>query len=174
TGTLFAHEQDDVMPDVVTLAKALGCGIPIGAMLVGEKAADVLQFGSHGTTFGGNPLMAAVAHAAVTKLKRPEILQGATEKGEWLKNELAKLNQELDLFVDIRGRGLMVGAELKPALAGQANAISDAARRAGVLVLVAGPNVLRFLPPLTITQAEFEQGLLRLRNALKTVLEGLA
>lgn len=174
TGTLFAHEQDDVMPDVVTLAKALGCGIPIGAMLVGEKAAEVLQFGSHGTTFGGNPLMAAVAHAAVTKLKRPEILQGATDKGEWLKNELAKLNHELDLFVDIRGRGLMVGAELKPALAGQANAISDAARKAGVLVLVAGPNVLRFLPPLTITQEEFEQGLLRLRNALKSVLESLS
>jgi len=173
TGTLYAHEQDDVSPDVVTLAKALGCGIPIGAMLVGEKAADVLQFGSHGTTFGGNPLMAAVAVAAVTKLKRPEILEGATRKGQWLKDQLAALNAELNLFVDIRGRGLMVGAELNPALAGQANVISDAARKEGVLVLVAGPNVLRFLPPLTITEDELEKGIFRLRNALKTVLASL-
>lgn len=169
TGTLFAHEQDDVMPDVVTLAKALGCGIPIGAMLVGHKAAETLQFGSHGSTFGGNPLMAAVAHAAVTKLKSPEILQGTIRKGEWLREQLANMNKELDIFADVRGRGLMIGAELKADLAGQANAIADAARKEGVLVLVAGPNVLRFVPPLTITQSELETGLNRLRNALKIV-----
>lgn len=169
TGTLFAYEQDGVVPDIITLAKALGCGIPVGAMLVGEKAADVLQFGSHGSTFGGNPLMAAVAHAAVSKIKRPEILQGAISKGEWLREQLAAMNKELDIFTEVRGRGLMLGAELKAGLAGQANAIADAARKEGVLVLVAGPNVLRFVPPLTITEAELKQGLLRLRNALISV-----
>lgn len=166
TGTLFAYEQDGVVPDVVTLAKALGCGIPVGAMLVGEKAAEVLQFGSHGTTFGGNPLMAAVAHAAVTKLKRPEILQAAHTKGDWLRGQLAALNQELDLFSEVRGRGLMIGAELKAAHAGNANAIADLARKHGVLILVAGPNVLRFLPPLTISDAEFAAGMARVKLAL--------
>ena len=174
TGTLFAHEQDDVMPDVVTLAKALGCGIPIGAMLVGEKAEQTFQFGSHGSTYGGNPLMAAVAIAAVTKLKSPEILQGAISKGAWLREQLAAMNKELDIFADVRGRGLMIGAELKADFAGQANAIADAARKAGVLVLVAGPNVLRFVPPLTITQTEFETGLNRLRNALKSIRNAAA
>lgn len=174
TGTLFAYEQDGVVPDIVTLAKALGCGVPVGAMLVGEKAAEVFQFGSHGSTFGGNPLMAAVAHAAVTKLKRPEILQGAISKGEWLREQLAAMNKELDIFADVRGRGLMIGAELKADLAGQANAIADAARKEGVLVLVAGPNVLRFVPPLTITEIEFQTGLNRLRNALQSVRKAAA
>jgi acetylornithine/N-succinyldiaminopimelate aminotransferase len=169
TGSLFAYEQDDVLPDVITLAKALGCGIPIGAMLVGEKAADILQFGSHGTTFGGNPLMAAVALAAVTKLKQPALLQQAHGKGAWLKDQLVEINNELKIFSDIRGRGLMVGAELVPALHGQANAISDGARKAGVLVLVAGPNVLRFLPPITITDEEFQTGLARLAPVLRHI-----
>jgi acetylornithine/N-succinyldiaminopimelate aminotransferase len=166
TGTLFAHEQDGVVPDIVTLAKALGCGLPIGAMLVGDKAAEIFQFGSHGSTFGGNPVMAAVAHAAVTKLKRPAILQGAVDKGVWLRGELANMNKELSMFSDVRGRGLMIGVELVKEYAGQSNAISDVARKHGVLVLVAGPDVIRFVPPLTISEAEFKQGLLRLRNAL--------
>lgn len=171
TGTLFAHEQDGVVPDIVTLAKALGCGIPIGAMLVGERASNVLQFGSHGSTFGGNPLMAAVAHAAVTKIKKPDILAGVETKGQWLRDQLAVMNKELGIFSEVRGRGLMIGAELTQAYHGQANAISDMARKHGVLILVAGPNVLRFLPPLTITQAEFEKGLLRVRNALAALKE---
>lgn len=174
TGTLFAYEQDGVVPDIVTLAKALGCGVPIGAMLVGEKAADVFQFGSHGSTFGGNPVMAAVAYAAVSKIRRPEILKATIQKGEWLREQLAAMNKELDIFAEVRGRGLMIGAELKPDLAGQANAIADAARKEGVLVLVAGPNVLRFVPPLTITQAEFQTGLSRLRNALQSVQKAAA
>lgn len=174
TGTLFAYEQDGVVPDIVTLAKALGCGVPVGAMLVGEKAADILQFGSHGSTFGGNPLMTAVAHAAVTKLKSPELLQAAISKGQWLREQLAVMNKELNIFADVRGRGLMIGAELKAGFAGQANAIADAARKEGVLVLVAGPNVLRFVPPLTITQTEFETGLSRLRNALLLVQKAAA
>lgn len=171
TGTLLAHEQDAVEPDIVTLAKALGGGLPIGAMLVGSKAADVLQFGSHGSTFGGNPVMAAVALAALSKLKKPDILAMATTKGQWLRDQLALLNEKLNIFREVRGRGLMLGAELTADHAGQANIISDLARQAGVLVLVAGPNVLRFLPPITITQTEFEQGILRLRNAIEAYLE---
>lgn len=166
TGSLFAFTQDDVVPDVVTLAKALGGGLPIGAMLVGPKAADVLQFGSHGTTFGGNPLMSAVALASVTKLASPALLDNVADKAKKFRAALAAINEELGLFSDIRGRGLMLGAELVAAHAGQANAISELVREHGVLVLVAGPNVLRFLPPLTLTDSELELGIARFKQAL--------
>ncbi len=170
TGTLFAHPQDDIIPDVVTLAKALGGGLPIGAMLVGNKAAETLQFGSHGSTFGGNPVMAAVGLAALHKLSNPALLETVVIKGAMLRDKLAAINDELHLFSEIRGRGLMIGAELVPAHHGKANDISELARTYGVLVLVAGPNVLRFLPPLTITEAELSTGLERLHAALKTYM----
>ncbi len=167
TGSLFAFAQDGITPDVVTLAKALGGGLPIGAMLVGEKAADVLQFGTHGTTFGGNPVMAAVALASVTKLARQDILEHVAVQGKKLRSMLRSMNDELGLFKDIRGRGLMVGAELKPEHAGKSGDISELARKAGVLVLVAGPNVMRFLPPLIITDAELNEGMKRFKHALE-------
>lgn len=169
TGSLFAFEQDGITPDVVTLAKGLGGGIPIGAMLVGDKVKDTFQFGSHGSTFGGNPIMSAVALAAVKKLASPALLAGVREKGDWLRGKLAELNKQHGIFTEVRGRGLMIGAELTAEFAGKANAISDKAREFGVLVLVAGPNVLRFVPPLTITTEEMEEGLARLSDALAAV-----
>ncbi len=166
TGTLFAFTQDEVVPDIVTLAKALGGGLPIGAMLVGAKAAETFQFGSHGSTFGGNPVMAAVALAAVNKLARPDVLENVQARGAQLRARLDAMNGSLGMFKEVRGRGLMIGAELHAPWAGNANALADAARAHGVLVLVAGPNVLRFLPPLTVTQEELEDGLTRLEAAL--------
>lgn len=165
TGTLFAYEQDGIKPDVVTLAKALGGGLPIGAMLVGEKACDVLQFGTHGTTFGGNPVMTAVAYAAVQKLSQKTILQNVAKQGDMLRSKLNEINGEFGLFKEIRGRGLMIGAELNPDYHGKANDLSELARKAGVLVLVAGPNVMRFLPPLVITDAELTEGMKRFKAA---------
>jgi len=172
TGTLFAYTQDGVVPDIVTLAKALGGGLPIGAMLVGEKAAETFQFGSHGSTFGGNPVMAAVALAALKKLSQPALLEASIKKGEQIRAKLAEFNKELGLFTDIRGRGMMIGAELVAAHHGKANDISEIARKTGVLILVAGPNVLRLLPPLTITDSELENGFKRLHAALKAYLAG--
>lgn len=166
TGTLFAHEHDGVEPDIMTLAKALGGGVPIGAMLVGDKAMDTLQFGSHGSTFGGNPVMAAVALAALTKLNRPELLKDVVKQGDKLRAELGKLNGEFNCFKEIRGRGLMIGAELVDTYAGKSNDLSELARQHGVLVLVAGPNVMRFLPPLVIDEKELKLGLERFRAAL--------
>ena len=168
TGTLFAFAQDGIKPDVVTLAKALGGGLPIGAMLVGEKAQDVLQFGTHGTTFGGNPVMAAVALASITKLASKEVLANVKDKAEKLRSGLEAINKELGLFSEIRGRGLMVGAELITEHHAKSGDISEAARKAGVLVLVAGPNVMRLLPPLTITDEELAKGLARFKQALIT------
>jgi acetylornithine/N-succinyldiaminopimelate aminotransferase len=172
TGTFFAHEQDGVTPDIVTLAKALGCGMPIGATLVGEKLAETFQFGSHGSTYGGNPVMSAVALAGISKINQPDMLKSVEEKGEWIRDRLAKINDEYGLFAEIRGRGLMLGAELVPEYHGKAGAISDLARNAGALVLVAGPNVLRFVPPLTITPEELETGFNRLETALQQVKNG--
>jgi acetylornithine/N-succinyldiaminopimelate aminotransferase len=171
TGTLYAHEADGVVPDIMTLAKALGGGMPIGAMLVGEKAAETFQFGSHGSTFGGNPVMSAVALAALQKIANPALLKEVVRKGELLRGLLSEMDASLGLFKEVRGRGLMIGAELKNTWAGQANAMADAARAQGALILVAGPNVLRFLPPLTITDDELREGAERLKAGLQAYIE---
>ncbi len=166
TGTLFAHVQDDVVPDIVTLAKALGCGFPIGAMLAGPKVAEIMQFGAHGTTFGGNPMAAAVARVALRKLSSPELLKQVARQAERLRDGLAQINRELGLFGELRGRGLMIGATLVEAHQGKAGAILDHAAAHGLLLLQAGPDVLRFVPPLTISDEELAEGLQRLHQAL--------
>jgi len=166
TGTLFAHAYDDVTPDIVTLAKALGCGFPIGAMLAGSKVAEVMQYGSHGTTFGGNPMAAAVARVALAKLASPAVLGNVEHQANELRAGLTHINHQLNLFVEVRGRGLMIGAVLADAYKGKAAAVLDHAAAHGLLLLQAGPDVLRFLPPLTITDDELAEGLARLYTAL--------
>ncbi|TCV92173.1 acetylornithine aminotransferase [Luteibacter rhizovicinus] len=166
TGTLFAHTHDGVTPDIVTLAKALGGGFPIGAMLVGPKVSEVMQFGAHGTTFGGNPMAAAVARVALRKLASPEVLLNVERQANDLRTGLAKLNTEYHLFSEVRGRGLMIGAVLDTAYKGRAGEILDIAAAHGLLVLQAGPDVLRFVPPLTITDEEVAEGLSRLDASL--------
>lgn len=168
TGTLFSHEQEEgVTPDVVTLAKALGGGFPIGAMLVGPRASEVLQFGSHGSTFGGNPMATAVARVVLKKLRSEELMRNVRERGEQLRAALHDMNASLKLFKEVRGRGLMIGAELAEAYAGKAGEIVEVGRAHNVLFLQAGPNVLRFLPPLSITQEELTEGMARVHEALK-------
>ncbi|MCH2547283.1 MAG: aspartate aminotransferase family protein [Alphaproteobacteria bacterium] len=171
TGHFLAYMgYANAKPDIVTLAKALGCGIPIGAMLVGEKAEDTFQFGSHGSTFGGNPIMCNVALAALKKLRSPAVKQNVTQKSEKIFATLRALGDELGMFEEIRGVGLMIGAALKPQWHGKAGEITELCRQHGVLVLVAGPNVLRFLPPLNITDEELETGMDRVKTALKEYL----
>ena len=166
TGSLFAHWQDAVTPDIVTLAKALGGGFPIGALLAGPKVADAMQFGAHGTTFGGNPLAAAVARVALRKLASDEIVANVQRQSHALRAGLAAINTDLGLFAEVRGRGLMLGAVLTPEHAGKAAAILDHAAANGVLLLQAGPDVLRLVPALNISDAEVADGLVRLRGAL--------
>ena len=172
TGTLFAHwhdegEFDQIRPDIVTLAKALGGGFPIGAMLAGPKVAEVMQFGSHGTTFGGNPLAAAVARVALRKLSSPEIIANVARQSAALRAGLATINDELKMFSDVRGRGLMLGAVLADAHRGKAGAILDHAAGEGLLLLQAGPDVLRFVPALNIRDEDVAEGLRRLSLALR-------
>ena len=172
TGSLFAHTDDAIEPDIVTLAKALGCGFPIGAMLAGPKVAEVMQYGAHGTTFGGNPMAAAVARVALAKLASPAVLANVERQANALREGLARINPGSDLFVEVRGRGLMIGAVLAPAHAGRAGTILDHAAAHGLLLLQAGPDVLRFVPPLTITDEELAEGLERLHAALSAFAAG--
>ncbi|TCT21897.1 acetylornithine transaminase [Thermomonas haemolytica] len=166
TGTLFAHWQDGVVPDIVTLAKALGGGFPVGALLAGPKVAQAMAVGAHGTTFGGNPLAAAVARVALRRLASEDIAANVAKQSQALRAGLDAINREFDLFAEVRGRGLMLGAVLKPEHAGKAGAIGDLAAAHGLLLLQAGPDVLRFVPALTIGDDDVAEGLARLRKAL--------
>lgn len=167
TGPLFAHWGDGVVPDIVTLAKALGGGFPIGALLAGPKVAEAMQFGAHGTTFGGNPLAAAVARVVLRKLSSPEIVANVDRQSRALRDGLAAIDRELNLFAEVRGRGLMLGAVLAPQYAGRAGEILDLAAAEGLLMLQAGPDVLRFVPALNIDDAALGDGLARLARALR-------
>lgn len=170
SGKLWAWQQDGVAPDVLTLAKALGGGFPIGAMLVGERAADVLQFGSHGTTFGGNPLAAAVARVALRRLSDPALLQNVTDQSAALRRGLSDISDRRHVFAEIRGRGLMLGAVLAEPYRGKAGAILDLAAARGLLLLQAGADVLRFVPALNIGSPDLADGLQRLDLALDDFL----
>jgi acetylornithine/N-succinyldiaminopimelate aminotransferase len=171
TGKFFAYQHEkDVLPDVVTLAKGLGGGFPIGAMLVGQKAEQTLQFGSHGSTFGGNPLGASVARVVVRKLQSKALTKNIEARGKELRDALHGLNSTYDIFKEIRGRGLMIGAELKEHLKGKAGDIIEAVRLNGLLILQAGPDVLRIMPPLTVTKQEIAEGVKRLNGAMQRYL----
>jgi acetylornithine/N-succinyldiaminopimelate aminotransferase len=172
TGTLFAHWQDGIAPDIVTLAKALGGGFPIGALLAGPRVAEIMQFGAHGTTFGGNPLAAAVARVALRKLGSLEIEANVRKQSTALRAGLQAIDSEFGLFAEIRGRGLMLGAVLKPDHAGRAGEILDHAAAQGLLLLQAGPDVLRFVPALNIDQEDLAEGLMRLNKALAAWFAG--
>ncbi len=170
TGRLWAHAWGGVKPDVMTLAKALGCGFPIGAMLVGTRAADTMQFGSHGTTFGGNPLAAAVARVALRKLSSPALLDNVERQAVAFRLGLERIGNATGLFSEVRGRGLMLGAVLAPEHAGKAGAILDQAAAEGLLLLQAGADVLRFVPALNIDADEVAEGFVRLERAVATFL----
>ena len=168
TGALFAHWHDGAVPDIVTLAKALGGGFPIGAMLAGPRVAEVMQFGAHGTTFGGNPLAAAVARVALRKLASEPIAANVRRQAAAIRDALAAIDEEFGLFSEIRGRGLMLGAALNQTHAGRAGEILNYAAAAGLLLLQAGPDVLRLVPPLNIADDEVADGMARLRSGLES------
>ena len=167
TGKLWSHQWDGVQPDVMTVAKGLGCGFPIGAMLVGDKAEETLQFGSHGSTFGGNPLAAAVARVALRQLSSADLLAHVSTQGMHLRLGLERIGNSLGVFNEVRGRGLMLGAVLTPAFAGRASEVLDFAADEGLLLLQAGPDVLRFVPALNILADDIDDGLDRLEKGLR-------
>ena len=162
TGTLFAYEQTGVTPDMVTLAKPLAGGLPMGAVLVSGAIAASLAPGDHATTFGGGPLVASVALEVVRTLAEPGFLASVRARGEHLGAGLERLAKGSSKVKSVRGRGLMWGVELT----GPAAPVVTAAREQRLLVLSAGPNVLRFLPPLIIEDADLDRGLAVLAEVL--------
>ena len=171
TGKLFSHfNVPGVKPDIVTLAKGLGGGIPIGAMLAGAKVADVFQFGHHGSTFGGSPIATAVAREVLKALQTKTLMKNVRLRHRQIVQGLEKINKTYGIFSEIRGKGLMIGAELKGPLKGKAAAISEHARYHRLLVLVAGPNVVRFVPPLIINSRDVQSGLKRFEYAIQSFL----
>lgn len=162
TGKMFAHEYYGVKPDVMTLAKALGCGIPVGAFLTTEKAA-ALKPGDHGTTYGGNPLATAAINAVLDLFENTDILSNVNEVSAYLECELDKLVDEFDCVTGRRGKGLMQGLILnKPA-----NDVILKAMDEGLLVISAGAEVLRMVPPLIITKENVDEMITILRKALQ-------
>ena len=165
TGSLFAYEQHDVVPDVMTLAKALGNGIPIGAMCARDEIARSLVTGTHASTFGGNPLAAACAVAVLDELLDGGVLAHGRRMGEWLGERLDALASELgsERIVEVRGAGLLRAIELTAPAA----PVIDACRDEGVLVISAGENVLRLAPPLVIEEADLARGLEVITTAIR-------
>jgi acetylornithine/N-succinyldiaminopimelate aminotransferase len=165
TGELFAHQHYGITPDVMTLAKALAGGLPMGALLATEEVAQAFVPGTHASTFGAGPVIAAAAKAALGLLSGPELLSGVRDKGKYLQNRLQALQEELAVIKEVRGLGLMWGLEL----AVEGAPVVNFCRERGLLVNCTQGNVIRLLPPLIVTVDEINRGLQILTEALKAL-----
>ena len=166
SGALFAYQHYGVTPDILSSAKSLGGGFPIGAMLTTEALAKHLAVGTHGTTYGGNPLACAVGEAVIDTINTPEVLDGVKAKHLRFKTKLEQIGQQYGVFSEVRGLGLLIGAVLSDAWKGKAKAILDAAAVEGVMVLQASPDVVRFAPSLVVEDADIDEGLARWERAV--------
>lgn len=162
TGEVFAYQRLGLLPDICTLAKGLGGGLPIGAVLLGEKCENVFSAGQHGTTFGGNPSVAAGACAVLDRVCTPQFLASVREKGEYIRRSVKEWG--LGVVKDVRGAGLMIGIEVS---CGH-KAVAKKCLENGVMVLTAGNDVVRLLPPLTISYPELECALEILKKTLES------
>jgi acetylornithine/N-succinyldiaminopimelate aminotransferase len=170
TGALFSYMQKGIVPDILTSAKGLGGGFPIGAMLTTDEIASVFSVGVHGTTYGGNPLACAVAGAVFDAINTTEVLDGVRARHALFMEGLKAINARRRVFRDLRGEGVWLGCELDEPWRGKAFAVMQAASDAGLLVLMAGPDVVRLAPSLVISLDEILEGLARLETALNRVL----
>ncbi|MDM3468777.1 aspartate aminotransferase family protein [Citrobacter sp. Cb041] len=172
TGELYAYMHYGVTPDLLTTAKALGGGFPIGALLATEHCASVMTVGTHGTTYGGNPLATAVAGKLLEIVNTPEMLNGVKQRHDWFVERINAINERFGLFSEIRGLGLLIGCVLNAEFAGKAKLISQEAAVAGVMVLIAGANVVRFAPALNVSEEEITTGLDRFALACERIKAG--
>lgn len=162
TGKLFAKDNYDIQPDVMTLAKGLGSGVPIGAFLSNEKVGDAIDFGDHGTTFGGNPLVCAAGLATLEVIEEENLTEAAVQKGQWIREQFAALNHP-DIK-DIRGLGLMIGIEF----AWETKPLVTLMLEHGLLANATAGNVLRLVPPLTITEADLHQAMAIMKKTIES------
>lgn len=162
TGKAFAYEHYGISPDIITSAKALGNGFPVGAMIAKKSLYDVFGPGSHGTTFGGNPLAMAAANTVLETIFQEDFLKEVEAKGAYLQAELVAELGDIPFVSEIRGKGLMIGIVCTK----DVSAIIPELIEAGMLALNAGPNVIRLLPPLTVTEAEMDKAVALISAAL--------
>jgi len=170
TGSLYAYEQLGVTPDILTSAKALGGGFPIGAMLTTTEIAEHLKPGTHGSTYGGNPLACAVSEAVFDIVNTKETLDGVKQREQWFKEQLAAINEKYNVFSEVRGQGLLLGAAMNKEYEGRARDFLLAGQEHGVMVLIAGANVVRFTPSLVISEEDVKEGLQRFEKAVAQVV----
>ena len=172
TGDLYAYMGLGVTPDILSSAKSLGGGFPIGAMLTTDKVAKSFGFGTHGSTYGGNPLACAVALAVLKIVNDPALLANVGHKHDRFCKHLDAINSKYGIFAEVRGKGLLIGAELVEKYHGQGKAFLAAAAKEGLMMLVAGPNVLRFAPSLIVADDDIDEGMARLERAVASVVAG--
>ncbi|HGM7042809.1 TPA: bifunctional acetylornithine/succinyldiaminopimelate transaminase [Serratia marcescens] len=170
SGKLFAYMHYGVTPDILTTAKALGGGFPVSAMLTTEEIASVMQVGTHGTTYGGNPLACAVAETALDVINTPEVLSGIEQRHALYVQALQNIGDKYGIFTAIRGMGLLIGAELTPHYHGRARDFLTAAAARGLMILNAGPNVIRFAPSLVVELQDIEAGMALFELAVQDVI----
>ncbi|MGK4340565.1 aspartate aminotransferase family protein [Ectopseudomonas oleovorans] len=166
TGELFAYMNYGVVPDILSSAKSLGGGFPIAAMLTTTDLAKHFSPGTHGTTYGGNPLACAVGEAVLDIVNTRQTLDGVKAKSEQFKTRLLALGKQYGLFEQVRGMGLLLGCVLHEAWMGKAKQVLDAATAEGLMILQAGPDVVRFAPSLVVEDADIDEGLARFERAL--------
>ncbi|PPI88125.1 aspartate aminotransferase family protein [Candidatus Pantoea edessiphila] len=171
TGWLYAYMYYGVIPDILTSAKALGGGFPIGAVLTKQDLAIMMNVGSHGTTYGGNPLAGAVAGKVLELIKKDKIMEGVSQRHIWIVTHLNEINKNLNIFKEIRGLGLMIGAVLNASFINKADYINKLSAEHGVMVLIAGSNVIRFTPALNISEQEINIGMQRFAKACESFIK---
>ncbi|MGZ9899469.1 aspartate aminotransferase family protein [Shewanella gaetbuli] len=172
TGELFAYMGTDIVPDILTSAKALGGGFPIAAMLTTAKIAAHLKVGTHGSTYGGNPLACAIGNAVMDVVNTPEVLDGVKHREQLFRDGLAAINAKYNVFSEVRGKGLLLGAVLNNQYEGRSRDFLVASVAEGLMSLVAGANVVRFAPSLVIPEADITEGLARFERAVAKVVAG--
>ena len=170
TGQLYAYMNYGVTPDILTTAKSLGGGFPIGAMLTTADIAAHLKVGTHGSTYGGNPLACAVAEAVLDTVNQPAVMQQVLSNEQLFRRELAAINEQYHVFSEVRGQGMLLGAVLNEKYKGRSRDFFLAAAEHGVMALVAGPDVVRFAPSLVITPEDIVEGMQRFALAVKQVV----
>ena len=170
SGYFYAYQDTGVTPDILTTAKALGNGFPIGAMLTTNELAAHFKVGVHGTTYGGNPLGAAIAEKVVELVSDPKVLEGVRYAQRSIEGPTREAERTLWLFKEVRGKGLLIGAELTDAFKGRAKDFVTAAGQHGVIMLMAGPDVLRFVPSLIMPLDDMYEGFARLAKAIEEIV----
>lgn len=170
SGHLYAYQKYGVTPDILTSAKSLGGGFPIGAMLTTAKIAASLKVGTHGSTYGGNPLACAVAEAVLDVVNTPQVLNGVKQREAWFREHLDAINAKYNVFKEVRGMGMLLGAVLNDQYQGRARDFLTAAVDQQLMVLVAGMDVVRFAPSLVISEEDIKEGMARFERAVAKVV----